>query len=138
VALIAFDRDPSPKTLRVFGMLLAVFFALLGLLLWHRTGGFGAARVGWVAGSLVTALYFALPAVRWPFYMAWMTAVSPIGWLVSHALLVVIFYGVLLPCGLVARLFGYDPMRRRPGRRTGSTWQEIAPTRDPSRYFRQS
>ena len=43
------------------------------------------------------------------------TAIAlPIGILVSTVVLAVTYYLVLTPIGLLARLFGYDPMARRP------------------------
>ena len=66
-----------------------------------------------------------------------MTAAYPIGWLVSHMMLAVIYYLVITPMGLVARMFGWDPIQRsKPQAKTN--WVEHRSDADPSRYFRQS
>jgi len=131
-----FDRDPSRRTLAVFGVLLVAFFGLLGALVRARTGSEIAARVLWIAGASLGLLYAAFVALRWPIYMAWMTAAMPLGEVVSRLLLGIVYFGVVTPLGLVMRAFGYDPMRRRA--RGASNWVEIEPESDPGRAFRQS
>jgi len=137
MALLDIDRNPSPKTLRTFGLLLALFLAIAGVLAWHREAGL-AARILWGAAIIVPGIYFAWPAIRWPFYMTWITVVFPIGWLVSHLLLAVIFYGLVTPWGLGMRLLGRDPMHRKRDPRATSHWRPLRLDSDPARYFRQS
>ena len=42
-----------------------------------------------------------------------MFAVFPIGWVVSHLLLGVVYFLVLTPIGLTLRALGRDPLERR-------------------------
>ena len=57
-------------------------------------------------------MYYAIPNVRRLLYLGWMRVFYPIGWVVSHLLLAIVYYLVLTPIGLVMRLFGGDPMHR--------------------------
>jgi hypothetical protein len=66
-----------------------------------------------------------------------MYAAYPIGWVVSHVLLALIYFGVLTPIGRIMAVCGYDPMERRFDRAASSYWIEREPNRDASRYFRQ-
>jgi hypothetical protein len=66
-----------------------------------------------------------------------MYAAYPIGWVMSHVLLGIIYYGLFTPVGRLMRLFGYDPMERRFDGAAASYWVEREPIRDPSSYFRQ-
>lgn len=70
-------------------------------------------------------------------YRAWMFAALPIGWTVSHLILAVVYFGVLLPVGLAMRLAGHDPMQRRFDPRAESYWLPHRQETDPKRYFRQ-
>jgi hypothetical protein len=75
------------------------------------------------------------PLVRWV-YVATSVVSFPIGWVVSHVLLALIFYLLITPLGILRRVFGRDALQlRRP---TGETyWMEKKPVTDPARYLKQ-
>ncbi len=137
MALIERNREPTPYELTVFGLLLAPFFGLVGALVLWRTGSWAAATVLWAAGLLMAAAYLRLPSARRPAYMAWMALLYPVGWAASHVLLALVYSGWGTPVGLLMRLFGCDPMRRRPDREAASHWIRRKPISSISRYFRQ-
>src|SRR5687768_8935989 len=96
--------DPSPRMLRQFAGLWIVFFG--GLACWH---GFvrGNTTVALVLGALAVTLGplgLVLPRALRPVFVGWMILVLPIGWVVSHVLLAVLFYGLFTPLALVFRL----------------------------------
>jgi len=130
--MIEINKNPSRKELHQFGALLLVFFTIVGYLapqeFSHRI---------WMAGGAFVALYFLIPPIRRPIYVGWLYAVFPIGWTVSHVILLLIYYGVFTPTGLLMRLFGYDPMTRKIDRDSDSYWVAKAPIQDKSRYFNQ-
>jgi hypothetical protein len=66
-----------------------------------------------------------------------MYAAYPIGWVVSHVLLGLIYFGLLTPVGWLMKLFGYDPMERRFDRAAASYWVERERQTDAGRYFKQ-
>ena len=43
-------------------------------------------------------------------FLGWMYAAFPIGWTISHLLLLAVYYFVLTPVGLALRLTGRDPV----------------------------
>lgn len=135
--LIELDAHPSPRTLRVFGVLLLGFAAVVGAVVYWRSGRVELA--GWVAGAVaaVALIYLAVPPLRRIVYLGWIYLTYPIGWLVSALLLMVTYYGVVTPVGLLMRLVGRDPMQRKldPGART--YFQRRPPRRPRSSYFRQ-
>jgi len=138
MGVIEIDRNPSPRTLRFFGLLFAVFCGLVGALLRWRFDLGTAATVVWIAGAGVAALYYLVPPLRRPLYLGWIHAAFPIGWLLSHLLLALVYYGVLTPIGLVMRLFRRDPLHRRFDPEAESYWVEYRASADPTRrYFRQ-
>ena len=106
MALIEFNKNPSHRDLAWFGALLILFLGAVGGLFWLKTGSLGAAAVLWGIALLVAPLYYALPTVRRPLYLAWMYATLPIGWIVSYSLLAVLFYLIITPIGLTMRFSG--------------------------------
>lgn len=135
--MIDMSRKPTPQALRWFGLIVLVFFAVVATVVYFRwrAHGFAYAAIG--IGALLSLLFYSVRPLRMPLYLAWMRIFFPLGWLVSHAIVAVIYYLVLTPIGLVLRLVGYDPMRRRFDRRAGSYWVELRRDADLSQYFRQ-
>ena len=65
-----------------------------------------------IAGTLwVPALL--IPAVLRPVYTTWMKIGHGIGWVNTRIILGLLFYVLILPMGLIMRLFGNDPMARK-------------------------
>jgi len=137
VALIEI-RSPSRTDLRWFGAIVLAFFGIVAGIAWWSFHAAGAARGLLATGALLAAAYYAIPPLRVPLYLLWMHAVAPIGWLVSHAVMAFIYYGLIAPMGLGMRLFGRDTMARRFEPAAGTYWTEHDPGGDPARYLRQS
>ena len=66
-----------------------------------------------------------------------MTAVYPIGWIISHALLAMIYYLAITPIGVVMRLCGRDPLQRALDRSAKTYWTPHNVSEDTERYFQQ-
>jgi hypothetical protein len=65
-----------------------------------------------------------------------MIVAFPIGWLVSHVMLAVLYFVLFLPLGLMFRLLGRDALSlRKPSVET--YWTEKQQPEDVVRYFRQ-
>jgi protein-S-isoprenylcysteine O-methyltransferase Ste14 len=137
VSLIELKTDASRKELAWFGVLLLAFLGIVGLLVWRTTGALTAPRYIWGAGVLLATLYYAVPPLRRPMFLGWMYAAYPIGWVVSHVLLGIIYFGLLTPIGKLMAVFRYDPMERRFDRDAASYWIERERNTDPTQYFRQ-
>ncbi len=133
-------RRPSKRELRVFGLLVGLFFGLIGGLVWFKAktpAPTSATDVIWAIGGALMIIYYAVPRLRLVLYYGWMKAAYPIGWTISHLVLGITYYLVLTPIGLFMRVFGHDPMQRRFDRDASSYWVEHNPGADPARYFRQ-
>jgi hypothetical protein len=137
VSLIELKTTASPKELRWFGVLLLAFFGIVGLLVWRTTGALVAPPYIWAGGVVLMAVYYAVPPLRRPMFFGWMYAAYPIGWVVSHVLLGIIYFGMLTPIGRLMAAFGYDPMERRFDRTVASYWIERERNTEAARYFRQ-
>jgi len=104
--VIHIPRDPSKRQLAVFAAGWAVVFGLLGVVLyWRGAEGFWAVLC-WAAGLAVPiAGACSRRALRW-IYLAALYAAFPFGWVLSHVVLAVVYYGLLTPAGLLMRLAG--------------------------------
>lgn len=138
MAIVEINWQPTRTDLRVFGGGLAVFCAVIGVLLYRGDGRFGIVEglLAGTAGLAVVISLFAPQSLR-PVYFAFVVVAFPIGWVLSHVLLAVVFYGVFTPIGLVMRLLGRDPMQRRFDSQADSYWAPHDPPKSPEDYFRQ-
>lgn len=135
--MIELDRRPTSRDLLWFRYILPVFFGALGAMLRWKAGHPTAAWGVWGVGLALTATYALVPPLRFPFYQAWMRVFFPLGWTVSHAVLVVVFYGVVTPVALLMKLVRYDPMNRRFDRGSETYWTERRGGGGLARYLRQ-
>lgn len=136
--MIEINRNPSKRDLAWFGLMLGAFLGLLGLIARFRFDAPDAARALWIAAAAAAAVYYAVPPLRRPVFLGFLYATFPIGWVVSHVVVSIVFFLVITPIGVVMRAFGYDPMKRKLDPAAKSYWHEHRPCDvQPSRYFRQ-
>jgi hypothetical protein len=111
--------EPDPRQLRNFGLMVGGIFGAIGL--WPVVFRGSAPRLWAVA----LAVALVLPAVIAPrilthTYRAWMALGQGLSWVNTRIILGAVFYAVITPMGVVMRLGGYDPMRRRIGSGAGT------------------
>ena len=135
--MIEIKHNPSKRDLTWFGSLFAVFTGAFGSMVYWKWGSITGAYIAWTVGTLVTVLFFAVPPARRYIYLGWMYALSPVGWLVSHAILATLFFGVITPAGLLMRALGRDPLRRKLDPSQSSYWIRRTAERPLESYFRQ-
>jgi hypothetical protein len=129
--------DPTRKTLRQFAGLWLVFFG--GMALWQALVRKNP-NLGLSIGVLALVVGLAgLTRPEWVrlIYIGWMVLAFPIGWTVSQAMLLAMYFGLFTPIGLVFRLIGRDPLQR--ARRAGveSYWTPKPAPAGVTSYFKQ-
>lgn len=137
MALMDIRRRPSSGELRWFGVVVLAFAGLLGALVLWQAESIRAAAVIWVVGATLVVIYYAVRPLRLPIYLAWMYAVYPIGWVVSHVLMGAIYFLLVTPTGVVMRLLGFDPLKRDLEPDAPTYWVDLPEETDRSRYFSQ-
>jgi len=105
---------------RKFGLLVGGAFAVIGLLLWRR-GHAPVAAVSAAAGALLVAGGVVAPVRLEPVYRAWMKLALAISKVTTPVFMTVLYFLVLTPAGLVARLAGYRPLG--PPRGADTYWR---------------
>jgi hypothetical protein len=137
MAFIEIDLQPSQSQMNWFGVIMFVVFAVFGAIAFLGFDARGVASVLWLIGIVVMIVYYAIPPFRRPLYLCWMYAIWPIGWLLSHSLLALIYYLLITPIGWLLRLSGRDSMRRKASDEASTYWIEHRTGGLPSRYFKQ-
>jgi hypothetical protein len=137
MAMIELGREPSRRELNLFGAMLLAVAGLAGALVRWRFDASTAALAIWSVGGLLALLHLAFPVLRRPIYFGWMYVTYPIGWVISHAILAVIFYLVITPTGLLLRSIGWNPLQRGFDREAETYWTRDDPHRPLEGYFRQ-
>jgi hypothetical protein len=132
--LIDLTKPATDRELRWFAGLW--FPALCAVLGWFALDKAPTLAAGvWVLGAVLGLIGLVRPRAIRPVYTGLTRLTFPIGWVVSHALLLVMYFGIITPVGLLVRLFR-DPLDRSFDARASTYW---APrdTAAPHRYFRQ-
>jgi hypothetical protein len=128
-------KNPPDKILRQFSVAWLLVFLAVGV---HRYVGRDQHELGLVLLALavgVGAAGLIRPAsVRWLF-VGCMVATFPIGWVVSKALLMLLFYGLFTPLAVFLRLRGRDTLSRKPAPNQATFWTSKPAPKDVSRYF---
>ena len=108
-----------------FGLVVGAVFGLIGLLLLWRHRAYYVYFLALSAALIVPALVY--PPVLNPVHRAWMTGALLIGWVMTRVILIVLFYLVVTPIALIARLFGRDLLNLRPDKNARSYWTAKGP-----------
>jgi hypothetical protein len=130
--------DPDRRTLGEFSEF-GMFFlgmVLAPLALWRGQAGLA---VGFWAAAVVGRLVGAFrPGWLRPVFVGMSVVTWPIGWVVSHVALALIYGLIFTPIALVFRLIGRDALARRPDRAAATYWEAYNPGAALGRYLRQS
>lgn len=122
--------DTSRHALKSFAMLVGVVLVAIGVFVHWRTAAslFDPAKVHLAAATLVgvgafliVLGYFAAPVLR-PVYLVWMGLAIVLGAVMTRVILSVVFIALVVPIGLVMKLFGRDPLLRRFDPESSSYW----------------
>jgi hypothetical protein len=114
-----------------------VFLALVGWIVWRKSGSVAAGTAVAAAGAVVAILGFTVPRAVRPVFIALMVINYPIGWVVTHLVMAFIFYLVVTPLAVIMKLSGRDPMERRFEATAKTYWKPRPSETDSRRYFRQ-
>ena len=137
MSLVEINKNPSPRELWWFGLIVLAFGGFVSAILYARFRWPVGSWIPLAALSVVAAVYYLVPAVRRPIYLGWMYAFLPLGMLTSFLLLAVIYFLIFTPIGLVMRLVGRERVPKGFDRQATSYWMKRLAARPPESYFRQ-
>jgi hypothetical protein len=144
--LIELNLRPSKRQLRQFGWIALAILVFAGTSL-LRTG----ALFGWSFGEVAPALGYGLilvgllsglfallsPRANRPLFVLLTIVTYPIGLVVSHVVMLFLFFAIITPVGCLFRAIGRDPLHRKWDDERTSYWEDLAEASDNESYFRQ-
>ena len=122
----------SPPEGRRFGLTVGVAFSVLGVLAWWRDRPTVTMVLAGVGAFLILAGLL-LPGKLGPVYRAWMSFANAISKVTTPIFLGIVYFVPITVTGLVMRLLGRNPMRRRDVE--GSFWVTTDQSSDLHRQF---
>lgn len=135
--MLKIDWNPTDRLLRQFGWISLFGFAAIGLVLRWTVGAPLAVTLSLAGfGLLVLVLSLINQRLVGPIYIGMTIIALPIGFVVSHVLLALLYYGMFTPVGLLFRAFGRDPLAKSPDPAVVSYWHVRKAPRPPRDYFK--
>jgi hypothetical protein len=101
------------KGLRHFAFTTAAIVAVLFGVLLPWLGGFGWPLWPWVLAAILALWGLVRPTSLRPVYRGWMRFGQLASLVMTPLVLGLVFFLLFLPIGLIMRLSGHDPMRRK-------------------------
>lgn len=119
---------------RSFGLVFAAFFAIVAAWSWWRDGQWWP----WASGLAVlfAALALAAPALLAPLNWLWKRLGLAISKVMNPLILGIMFYGLMLPIGLLLRWRGKDLLRLKLDPAARSYWIDRQPPGPPPETMR--
>ncbi|MBK6914680.1 MAG: hypothetical protein IPH11_13905 [Ignavibacteriales bacterium] len=96
--------DNSDEAVKKTGLTVGVVLILVSLLLWYL-GKYSFMYFSIAGGLFVILAFIAIPVLR-PFHKLWMMLALLMGFVMSRVILTILYYLVLTPIGLIAKLVG--------------------------------
>jgi hypothetical protein len=138
MSLIEINWHPGTKDLRNFGAIALIASALIALLFYVLKGlGIQWTAIILAVGFIIFLSSFLSLRLTRMIYLGLILLTLPIGWLVSFILLAAFYFLLLTPLGLLFRLIGRDPLRRKFDSTADSYWLTRKPPDKLDRYFHQ-
>ena len=135
--MIDLNLNPSKQELRTFSLCALAFLAFVGWIVFRRRPARAVGVVDRRGRRSSGGLGFAVPASYAAALRRLMVINYPIGWVVTHVVMAIIFYLVVTRLGVIMRLTGRDPMERAFDRTAKTYWKPRRTDPDSARYFRQ-
>ncbi len=109
------------KKLREFGITMgAVFLFISGLFLFRQR--YTGATYSLLVSCIFSIMGLVCPVVLGPVYVVWMRFAFILGWVNTRIILIILFYFIFTPLGLLLRLFKVDLLERES--KAGSYWKK--------------
>ena len=137
MAVVKINWNPDKNVLGQFAEFGMFFLGLVAAPLMVYRENMTAAVVFWAAAIALRALSLIKPSWVKPVFIALSVVTWPIGWVISHVALAIVYYGVFTPLALVFKLIGRDAMTRKFNPDAETYWESYNPDTGPARYLRQ-
>jgi hypothetical protein len=128
--------NTSDKSVRKTGVTIGIVLITISFLLWWF-GNNSFIYFSAVGGIFIILSYIALTVLR-PFHKLWIGLSLLLGFIMSHLILSIIFYFVVTPIGLLAKLVGKKFMSLKFNKSATTYWEKREkPIKEKIDYERQ-
>ena len=125
------------KGVHNFALSMSAVLMIFGVVLFLKKSG-PSCLVFFFVSSIFAFLGMLCPKPLVPVYRLWMAFAAVIGWVMTRLLLTVLFYLVITPIGLLAKLCGNDFLSIKLDGKAGSYWVKRPPAQTGTeRYEKQ-
>jgi len=140
--LIEFNRNPTDRQLKQFGIAGLVFLPFIGWLVMQRPRSFDSVNLPLLVVLVLIGVQWAVLAFMRPkalrhVFVGAILVTLPIGLVVGEAVLLLVFFGLFAPLGLLFRMIGRDALQRQFDRGAATYWQPKQQPESLARYYRQ-
>ncbi len=112
--------NASKKALKDFGITFGTILILIsGFLFFKNKESY---KILAYTASFLILIGYTFPKILKPIYYIWMTFAVILGWIMTRVILSLLFFLIITPIGLVARLFGKDFLELKKQAVEGSYW----------------
>jgi multisubunit Na+/H+ antiporter MnhG subunit len=128
--------DNSDEAVKKTGITVGVVLILISLLLWYL-GKTSFVYFSIAGGLFVILAFITIPVLR-PFHKLWMMLALAMGFVMSRVILTILYYLILTPIGLIAKLVGKKFMPLGFNRSASTYWEKREnPVKQQIDYERQ-
>jgi len=129
------NLKPDKNAIKKFPLIIGTIFLLMYLYFYFFTD---VRYYLFLFAGMLAGLGFFLPVeVIYPFYKGWMSIAIFLSYFMSRLILIILFYLVITPLGLILRLFGKDFLELKIEREKKSYWnkKEEGNISDPEKQY---
>ena len=110
----------TKEEIRKFGIVIGIILLIIGvILLWKRNIYYPMLMI---TGIFLLGGGLSIPIILKPIYIIWMIFATIMGWLMTRFILSLLFYGLITPISLIARLMGKKFIYLRWDKINNSYW----------------
>ncbi len=134
--LATMNWNPTDRQLRQFGGISLIALPLLGWIWssWHPQVVLVLAGIG-VSLAIIGMVY---PKALKPLFLGLTIAAVPIGMVLGELAMLLIFFGIFFPIGMIFRLLKRDRLKLKFEPEAESYWSLKKQPNGPASYYRQS
>ena len=94
------------KDLKNFGFVIGLILIIIYFIIGYSSKEYNQNLV--IIGSIFITVGLIIPMLLKPVYLVWMTFALILGWVMTRIILSLLFYGIISPLGIFARILGKD------------------------------
>jgi len=103
-----------------FGITIGIILFIIGIILFYKENSLYQNFA--ISATIFILSGFIIPVLLKPIYLVWMTFAVILGWFMTRLILSVLFFFIMTPIGLIARIFGKDFLNIRNKNSVSSYW----------------